>query len=411
MDTIVRKYKVAYILSHPIQYHTPLIKKLSNHSGVDLVVYYFSDYGVVSRDGSDKRYHKEGGVLPLWDVPLLDGYKYKFIKNLSPLKPIEDGFFSLFNPSLFFEFLKNRCDVIIVNGTHYLSYILAIIFAKILGIKVLFRGDNPLFGEYKKSKYKILFKRFLYGKVLFPLIDRFLYVGEDNKEYFKFYGVKGNKLYYCPHSVDNDRFSSEYRRWLDLREKIKNDLNLSGKVIVLFSAVLVKRKGIFELINAFSEIKNEDAFLLIVGDGVDREKTKDLIKRNNLEKKVYFAGFVNQSEISKYYSIADIFVLPSHSDTWGLVVNEAMNFSLPVIVSDQCGCAKDLVKGNGFIIKAGDVNDLKEKLETLINDSELRKEMGRKSMEIIRNYSYDKAIDGILNAISSLKIGEQNEGN
>jgi glycosyltransferase involved in cell wall biosynthesis len=120
---------------------------------------------------------------------------------------------------------------------------------------------------------------------------------------------------------------------------------------------------------------------------------------------------VNQSEISKYYSIADIFVLPSNFDTWGLVVNEAMNFGLPVIVSDRCGCAKGLVKGNGFIFKAGDVNDLKEKLETLINDSDLRKEMGRKSMDIIKNYSYDKTIDGILNAISSLKIGEQNEDN
>ena len=116
-------------------------------------------------------------------------------------------------------------------------------------------------------------------------------------------------------------------------------------------------------------------------------------------------GFKNQLEISKYYAMSDIIVLPSDGETWGLVVNEAMNFRLPVIASDLVGCGSDLVKHgeNGYIFKTGNIEELAKYLEELIMDKGKRKIFSEKSFEIVKNYNYDKTIESILEVISRSK--------
>jgi glycosyltransferase involved in cell wall biosynthesis len=118
---------------------------------------------------------------------------------------------------------------------------------------------------------------------------------------------------------------------------------------------------------------------------------------------VHFVGFKNQTELPQYYGLADIFVLPSGiGETWGLVVNEAMCFGLPIIVSDLVGCGSDLVKPaeNGYTFPVGDVKELVNRLEGLIANRESRIAFGEKSFEIIQNYNYEKDVDGILTAMS-----------
>jgi len=122
-------------------------------------------------------------------------------------------------------------------------------------------------------------------------------------------------------------------------------------------------------------------------------------------KDIYFPGFKNQTELPRYYTMADIFVLPSGiKETWGLVVNEAMCFKLPIIVSDLVGCGADLVKegGNGYIFPVGDTGELSKYLTDLIGNPEKRERFGDKSFEVIENYNYEKDVAGVLKALKSI---------
>lgn len=383
-----KNYKIAFLISHPIQYFSPLFKQMSKNNKIDLTVYYCFDETI--------RYFKdiEFGKKIKWDIPLLEGYKYKFLRNYSPKPSIFKGFFGLINVGIVRELFKSNYDLLIIHGWNYFTHILAIFMAKLKRIKVFMRGENPYKQEIKKSKLKIVLKKILLKNFIFKLIDGFLYVGEQNKKLYKFYGGSEKKLFLFPYAVDNERFAREYEK-LKKQKNLKEKLNLPcDKIIILFVGKLVDKKRPFDLLKAYEIIKNEKKALLFVGDGYLRKELEDYVKDKNIND-VYFAGFKNQTELPLYYTCADIFVLPSDiGETWGLVVNEAMNFELPIIVSDMVGCAEDLVKNgeNGFIYKVSDIEKLAEYLEVLIKDKDLKEKMSRKSKEIIKKYSYGESI-------------------
>jgi len=179
------------------------------------------------------------------------------------------------------------------------------------------------------------------------------------------------------------------------------------QTVILFTGKLIEKKHPFDLLKAYQRAANNSSkvALVFVGDGALRPELEKYAKEHNL-KNVHFVGFKNQTELPKYYTLADIFILPSGlGETWGLVVNEAMCFGLPIIVSDLVGCGPDLVKygENGYIFPVRDIKKLTEYLLDLIQNPQKRKKFGKKSFEIIQNYSYEKGIEGILKAFSLLR--------
>jgi glycosyltransferase involved in cell wall biosynthesis len=156
-----------------------------------------------------------------------------------------------------------------------------------------------------------------------------------------------------------------------------------------------------DLIRAFHLLDHPKAQLIMVGEGALRSEMERYIEDNQLSK-VTLTGFINQQEIAEYYTMADVFVLPSgYGETWGLVVNEAMNFNLPLIVSDLVGCTDDLVHEgqNGFTFPFGDVEQLKEKMETMLSTETDLQRMGQLSGQIVQKYSFETIIQGIKQAI------------
>jgi len=395
----MKKYKIAFLISHPIQYFSPLFKEMAKHKEIDLTVYYCSDESV--RGMKDVGF----GINLKWDIPLLEGYNYKFLKNYSPKPSIFNGFFGLMNFSIINELKKGKYDVLIVHGWNYLTNIIAIISAKLFDIKTILRGENPLNQEIKKSKYKIFIKKLILKNFLFKIVDAFLYVGKENKDFYKFYGVSEKKLFFAPYAVENERFIKSYENLIKEKNKIKREIGIpEDKVIILFCGKLIEKKRPMDLLIAYEKIDFKNKALLYVGNGILRKKIEDYVKEKGIEN-VYFVGFKNQTELPKYYTIADIFVLPSYiGETWGLVVNEAMCFRLPIIVSDMVGCQRDLVKNgeNGFVYPALNVDKLSYYLKKLLEDEKLRKTMGEKSLEIIEKYNYKKVVEYILSAIKFL---------
>ena len=113
---------------------------------------------------------------------------------------------------------------------------------------------------------------------------------------------------------------------------------------------------------------------------------------------VHFEGFKLKNELEKYYRAADLFVLPTREDIWGLVIQEAMACGLPVISTDKCAAALELIKHgeNGYIIPCEDVCLLEEYIQVIISSENIARKFGAKSLEIIKSFTIEKMVEGHL---------------
>lgn len=386
----IPKAKIAYFLSHPIQYFSPLLVEMSKQ--FDLHVYYFSDASI--KGNMDKGF----GQKVKWDIPLLEGYQYTFLKNFSPRKSLSNRMWDVINPGVIGALIKCKCPVVIVNGWSYFSTLLTILTAKLLGKEVWLRAENPLNQELKKSKLVIFVKKIVLKHLLFHFVNKFLYIGTENKNFLEFYGVSENRMIYTPYAVDNTYWRNQHLAFINIK-LLKQSLHLpADKKIILFTGKYISKKKPLDLLKAFKQLNYPDSLLLMVGEGELRNEMEKYVTENKLEN-VVLTGFINQSEIPKYYEVADVFVMCSGTgETWGLSVNEAMNFEKPVIVSKTCGCCRDLVKNeiNGFSFEEGDIDSLTTCLQKILSNNFFSTAAGKASSEIIREYSIENIVNNLV---------------
>ncbi|HEY4875511.1 MAG TPA: hypothetical protein VIH86_08075, partial [Puia sp.] len=209
--------KIAYFLSHPIQYFSPLLKNIAEK--IDLTVYYFSDTTVSGN--IDKGFGQE----VKWDTPILEGYKYLFVKNYSGRKSLDNKCFDIFNPGVIKILWQEKASIVIVNGWSYSSNLITIFFARLFGKKVWLRAENPVNQELQKSKKILFIKKIFLKQFLFRFfIDKFLYIGKENKSFFQYYGVTPARLIYTPYAVDNNFFETQHDNLKNNRFQLKKDL-------------------------------------------------------------------------------------------------------------------------------------------------------------------------------------------
>lgn len=390
------KIKLAILNTHPIQYFAPLYKELAKEENIDLTVLYCSRWGLEEyKDPQFKTTFK-------WDIPLLDGYNYKFLKNIRKTQDV-NKFFNLINLEIIPELFRNKYDVLWINGHNNLTNIFAVITAKIIGIKLLMRAETQL--NVKPNKIKKIIRKPIMN-FFYRMFDGFLYIGTRNKEYYKYIGVPDNKLFLVPYSVNNDFFIAKVEEAKKNNIELKNKYKLHNEHLnILYASKLMKRKNPLDLIKAFKVVKEKvtNVNLVFVGTGEEEKGLKKFIADYNI-KDVYFLGFLNQSELPEVFALSDIFVLPAVNEQWGLIINEAMCAGLPIITTNVVGAAPDLVKEgiNGFTFKPSNINELAEKLLIILSDNKLRMSMGDKSREIINNWSYKECIDGIQLALKAV---------
>lgn len=237
--------------------------------------------------------------------------------------------------------------------------------------------------------------------------------GTKQKDHLLSLNVDGKKIFIAP-QASMARLGEEDRSQME----IKKDLGLGGKKVVLYIGRLIKRKGVDYLIKAFAELRKErdDVHLLIIGgegwygneEHIDMDQLKKLSENSGLRlgQDVSFLGEIENKNLSKYYAIADVFVLPSITyglgEPWGLVLNEAMQFGKPVISTDAVGAAYDLIEDgvNGFMVPEKNVEALHQALSKILSDPAMEERMGRESRRIISGYTYEKMLDGFERAIS-----------
>ncbi len=388
-----------FVYSHPIQYFAPMVRRLAQRGTFDVQVLY------CSRQGIDESAKDPGfDQVVRWDIPLLEDYSSTFLPNWRGKRRSISGFWSLVNPSILRPLWQSPRGVVVVHGWGYFTHVLAIVWSKAIGHCVCLRGESHYVQEQQLPRWKRWMKRLLLGKGLFRFVDYFLYIGEGNRRFYRAYGVPEEQLLFTPYSVDNARFSEAWSVLRDKKAALRRQLGLPEKGrIVLFSGKLIPKKRPIDLLEAFHRARVPDAFLLYVGDGILRAHIQERAQQLDIAQAMRIAGFVNQSTIAQYYAAADIYVMCSGiGETWGLSTNEAMNFALPVLLSDLTGCAADLcVPGrNGFIFPCGDVNTLSRYLHHLLTlPPDQLQAMGRASREIVAHYDYSVTLRNLEEAL------------
>lgn len=387
-------YRLAILNTHPIQYFAPLYRRLAQEPEIDLTVYF------CSRQGSEEYLDAGFGERIKWDSSLLEGYEHKFLRNIRRKDKV-DGFWSLINPQIISELRTNGCDAFWINGHNHFTYLIGIGAARLLRIPVFMRCDTHL--QLRRSVLKRVIRKPLMHILYNHLCDACLPVGTLNRDFYLFHGVEQNRLFTVPFTVNNEYFVAAANE--KSNSQMRTELGLpADKPLILFASKLTPGKRPMDLLDAYGRLCNlsVEAGLLVVGSGAEETALRAYVQEKQLPR-VYFVGFKNQSELPKFYSAADVFVLPSENESWGLVLNEVMCSGLPVIVSRGVGAAPDLVRHgqNGFVYETGDVEALTDFLFSIVTSSELRDQMGQASREIISNWNNERCVDGLKEALAS----------
>lgn len=379
--------KLAIITSHPIQYNAPLFCLLTQRNNIQVKIFYTwgqTKEGVVYDPDFKKSFR--------WDIPLTDGYDAVFLENVSS-NPGAGHFNGIKNKNLISSVLNYKPDALLVYGWSFHSHLQLLRYFK-GKVKIIFRGDSTLLDEPAGFSFRKLARR-IFLKHVYRGVDHCLYTGKDNKQYFLKHGVKANALSYAPHAVENDRFFDTHGSYEKAAAEWRIQLGIPGNATVfLFAGKLEPKKDPLLLINSFRQLKNSDIRLVIAGNGILEEKAKQMAGD---DERILFLDFQNQQQMPVVYRLGDIFVLPSKGpgETWGLSVNEAMACSKPVLVSNKCGCAKDLVHENGEIFEAGNAESLIAAMNEFLLSKEKLKMMGQDSRSMIQKFSYNSVAEAI----------------
>lgn len=309
------------------------------------------------------------------------------------------GFFSRVNPSICSRIIKDDYDVILIHGYETFTSWLTLIVAKLLFRKVIFRGEAVLEGNPYKPGVTQKIKRIVLP-LFFKLCDAVMYSCQGNKRYFEFFGVKEDKLFLLPCAVNNDYFLQQRAALEPNRTQNRENMGICGKeFVVLFSARFTERKRPYDLINAIAKTHNQYITILFVGDGPERPGMEKAVSKAGV--KAVFTGFVGPAELAKCYSVADVDIVISSKDPSPKSLNEALLFSLPIIVTDVVGTAGDLVKDgkNGYIVPVGDIDKISESITFLANNPQVCKEMGAASFDIVQSWTIEAGAEGILSAL------------
>ena len=268
------------------------------------------------------------------------------------------------------------------------------------GIKIGFWCEVTMDSWVRRREWKNRIKRFV-----FPRVDATFGSGQEGRAFAMSFGTPPEHAFCLPHAIDVKYYSNGYEASLPNREGIRKRLGLKG-VTFIYVGRLWWGKGINYLLDAFNELQNhidQEVSLLLVGDGEDETELKDKCRMEGIQN-VVFAGFKQKPDIPLYYAASDVFVFPTLGDPYGLVVDEAMACSLPVISTNAAGEIRDRIENglNGFIVPAEDSKALFQAMKRLAGDHELRTKMGKVSAEKIKGHTLERWAEDFEKAVKYL---------
>jgi len=290
-------------------------------------------------------------------------------------------------------------DIILCGGYNYIASWQALFWARLHNIPFLLWSESNR-QDLRRGHALV---EFLKGEFL-QRCSGFVVPGRSAFEYLRAHKIKEELIFTAPNAVDNERFSRAAEAARHAAAAGRRELNLPGRYL-LFVGRLVPEKGVFDLLSAYARLDpslRQQVGLVFAGNGVSRPTLEEYSAAIS-PGVIRFAGFAQRDQLAAYYALAEALILPTYTDPWGLVVNEAMACGLPVILSRAAGCASDLVKEkeNGLLVEPGDVAALAAAMDGLARQSELRETMGARSFERIAGFSPSHWSAGVVAAVAT----------
>ncbi|MGB6632132.1 MAG: glycosyltransferase family 4 protein [Terriglobales bacterium] len=365
-------------------YRIPVFNALAQHEGIDLKVIFLSETDPTLRQW---RVYKDE---IRFSYEVLRSWRFRVGQSNYLLNAGFSSALRTFSP-----------DAIVCGGYNYVASWQAWMWARRHKVRfVLWSESNAQDARILSKPIEFLKARFLKG------CDGFVVPGKSAFEYLCSLGSPAVEIFTAPNAVDNTFFAKDAEKVKLQPDAFRERFGLPRRFI-LFVGRLVLEKGVFDLLEAYAKLENglrSEVGLVFAGDGVCRE---ELVKRARQMSAgtVCFPGFAQREDLAGLYAVAETLILPTHSDPWGLVVNEAMACGLPIIVSNVAGCSADLVDDgwNGYVVPPRDVEKLSAAIDTLVRQPALRQRMSGRSLERIRNYSPEACADGL--AVAAISGG------
>jgi len=378
--------RVAILTEIIAPYRIPVFNALAKHEGIDLKVIFLAETHPTLRQW---RVYKDEicfayEVLPSW----------RFRVGSSDF---------LLHAGLSASLKKFSPDAIICGGYNYVAYWQALMWAGRHRVRfILWSESNAQDMRGQRKPVEFLKAHFC------KRCDGFVVPGKSAFEYLRLLGSPAENIFTAPNAVDSILFETQADKVKRQPAPFREKFGLPPRFI-LFVGRLVPIKGIFCLLEAYAKLERDlrsEVGLVFAGDGVSREELVQRAKRVS-PGTVCFPGFVHREDLAGLYALAETFVLPTLSEVWGLVVNEAMACGLPVIVSSVAGCLADLVEDgwNGYVVPPGDSDKLSVAINSLVRQPHLKQRMSERSLERIRNYSPEACANGLAAAAISAGMG------
>jgi glycosyltransferase involved in cell wall biosynthesis len=392
--------RLLLVCSHVVQYASPMFRKMAKDPRFDIVVAYCSMQGAES--GIDPGF----GVEVTWDEPQLDGYPWVCPANRASRRGV-DRFWGLFNPGLWNVIRDGKFDAVYVSGYFYASAWIAILAAKWRGVPLIFTTDGHNLRTWStQSHWKQRLKKFIVRRI-YSLGGIVLAGSSGTVDYLKSLGLAPDRILLSRNVVDNNWWTE--RASTADRQAMRDSWGIPESApVALFCAKLQAWKSPQDVLEAFARASVGNSFLVYAGDGPLRGTLERRAVELGVADRVRFLGFVNQSQLPSVYSAADLFVLPSEYEPFGLVVNEAMLCGCPVAVSDRVGAKYDLVREgeNGYIFPAGSVEALANIFRDFLPDPEKRRRMGEAAGNRMKTWSPREYINAISEAVDRVAAGK-----
>ncbi len=346
--------RLAVLATHPIQYHSPLYRSLTGV--VDLHVFYANEGNAADQISAGF------GHAFSWDTDLLSGYSHSFLENVSS-RPGTSSFSGSDTPDIGDRLKEGEFTHVLSMGWYLKSQIQGIVAAKRAGMSVLIRGDSHLVTPRSFLKRSV---KMLVYPLLLRTFDAVLYVGSRNHDYYRHYFIPEERMFFSPHAVDNEHFAKGAQESIRMATRKKMGISES-QFAILYVGRLLDFKHPEHLINAAAKLREKgvDAVVVVAGAGAMEEQLRTMAKAAGVP--LPFLGFVNQQDLPGIYAAADVLMLPSQMESWGLVCNESLAAGTPILVSDAVGCAPDLASDGiaGRKYSFGDINGAVSQLSAI----------------------------------------------
>lgn len=385
--------RLAILVSHPIQHFAPWHAEAAKRPALDLKVFFYSDWGLSGL--VDPGF----GQSLTWDVPLLEGYEHEFLPVAQKLDVINDP--RLDNPTVGERLDAFQPDVVKVYGYSHKTTRRAADWALRNRRPLLLYSDSNLKAQ---PTWKGWLKRPVIGR-FYHKVDGALYVGDNNRDYHRFYGLPEERLFEGCLPVDRTRLQGAVPDVAAARQRIREQYNIPAEAFVLlFCGKYIERKRPLDVLRAAGDVGPE-VWALMVGEGEMRSAMEALIHSKAIHNAT-LTGFVNQKAMPEYYAAADVLVVSSSYDPHPLIVTEAAVFGLPTIASDQVGCIgeHDTARPgvNCLVYRCGNVAALTATIHRLQEDRGLRERLSAASVKIGRSQDTEAAAAQLEHAVVRL---------